>query len=77
MRRKRPLALDITKEAKGNVFVDCRIGGARISGQGNRFRNTVIAYSHFVTEHPKLWKLIVVGLVVAIISLIIEYWIFK
>jgi len=70
-------SVKITPEAKNGSFVDCKIyGGLENSGQNMKFKKTIIGLKNFTNNHPILYGAIS-GVLGGVITLIIEYTLFK
>ena len=69
-------ALHVTKEAKNSTFEDCDIQGAKIEGQGTKMIKSRI-FQEFIEKNPKIFLLIVIGILPVLIGLAIEYGFLK
>jgi len=68
--------LKISKEAKNNTFEECKIyGKVENYGSGNKFKKTIIGLENKIKENPI--KIIIIGVIIIVFGLIIEYNFFK
>jgi hypothetical protein len=70
------VALHITDKAKNNTFVDCDIQGAKIEGKGTKMVGSRIL-NNFAEKHPTTFKTILVGFIIGIALLFVEYSVLK
>ncbi len=69
-------AVKITEKAKNSTFENCTIhGGLEDSGQNSKFKKTSVGFRQIIKENPI--KSFIMGVLVVIIGLMIEYYFFK
>jgi len=71
-----PTAIKFSDTAKNNTFEDCKIyGKVQMADKNNKMRRTLIDVKKNVKEHPI--KTIIIGLIIIVFGLLIEYSFFK
>lgn len=69
-------AVKITNEAKNSTFENCTINGSlEDSGKNSKFKKTTIGVGQSIKEHPI--KSIIIGVIILLTGLWIEYHFFK